>query len=216
MKVGKPETLGQALKLFYKKRVQLCIGSRGSFFFIGTAEEFDRDLELLESHYRAHNYLSEPPWKPFKSRAVKTWYKRKLPLEPMPQLAIIVEGAETGECVCWSEYARSLPEYYMEYLRIRSASNNLNGPIPKTWTWEGVPQRPAHGPVTPYDDDWRQLLDAIVIRATEDYKALYRKRRMRRDRSTDGELALIEDFLSGGYLMSHVPAKLRKLVEDEL
>lgn len=215
MKISKPETLDQALKLFRHKRVQLCIGSRGGYMFIGTAEEFDRDVELLDTHYRAHYFLSDPPWKPLRRRAVKKWYKRKMPMEPMPQIAIIVEGGESGEVVCWQEYARSLPGYYTEYLQIKAGQNNLNGPVPDAWKWENVPEK-TKNQVTPYDENWQLLFNAIIVNATDEYRKLYKRRRMRGDHSVDGELEMIEDFLSAGYLMSKVPAKLRRRVEEEL
>lgn len=216
MKLRKPETLDQALQLFRKKRVQLCIGSRGGFCFIGTVEDFDRDVNLLEAYYRyAVRTGDVPEWQPFRKRKIKRWYKRNMPGEPLPQVAIIVTGAESGEVICWYEYAKKLPEYYDRWRVAHPGKRLGKGPIPKAWTWDGIPEKPKNT-VTSYDDNWRLLLDAIVVQATKDYKDLYRSRLKRKDHSHDGDIAVIEDFLSGGYTMSQVPAKLRRLVKEEL
>ena len=214
MKIQKPETLGDAVDLFRNRRVQLCLGSRAGFFFVGTAAEFDRDVELLEARYKIKRYIDQSTWIPFRNRTVKRWYRRNVPREPLPQIAVIVEGDEIGDCICWEEYVKRLPGYYDEY----SANHEIddNAMIPQAW--QKAPKIPKPNPSTVEHPEL--LMNAIIVRATNDYKSLYRAQLKRyktlKKPKKDREMEQIEKFLSAGEAMSRVPAKLRKIVEEEL
>ena len=250
--------LSDVLQKAAGKPIQLCIGCSTGYWFIGTESDFRRDIDLLEWHYfqkcsfeadklRAQLMAKSIPKEyekevqetlkrienrmPLPFRQVLRTFRRNFPGEPMPQIAVIVAGADKGECVFHTEYTEKVPQYFAEYRKLVETGKtpsflvDSRDEIPEAWTRAPTPRkRPTKPPTVCGDDNWLDFANDIIVQAAKDYKSLYKISVKKGKAFNSYEAKRIEDFfrsdwcteLAGGQNQEYLVDQLKKLALEEM